>query len=109
MARTMDFDFSYIAAPMVGASDLPYRQLVRNYGATLVYTQMLRPERLLNDQEYREFHQRSLTYDTRPVVVQLCGNDPDMVVKAGRTVEGLCDAIGTFLPLLVGCLELYRP
>jgi len=36
-------------------------------------------------------------------VVQLCGNDPEIVVKAGRKVEGLCDAIGVcrFLALAV--------
>jgi len=33
------------------------------------------------------------------VVVQLSGNDPEIVVKAGRKVEGLCDAID----LNLGC------
>ena len=91
-------DLSYIAAPMVNQSDLPFRILVRRYGASLVYTQMLLPERLLNDQEYLEFHRRGLqdTLDT-PVVVQLCGNDPDVVVRAARTVVDKADAIGAYI------------
>ena len=88
-------DLSYIAAPMVNQSDLPFRTLVRRYNASLVYTQMLLPDRLLNDQEYLEFHKRGLkgTQDT-PVVVQLCGNDPEIAVRAARTLVDRTDAIG---------------
>ena len=80
---------------MVNQSDLPFRTLVRQYNASLVYTQMLLPERLLNDQDYLEFHLRGLReeYD-RPVVIQLCGNDPDVVVRAARQVVDRADAIG---------------
>ncbi|PIL32998.1 hypothetical protein GSI_05116 [Ganoderma sinense ZZ0214-1] len=93
-------DLSYIAAPMVNQSDLPFRILVRRYNASLAYTQMLLPERLLNDQEYLEFHRRGLrdAQDT-PVVVQLCGNDPEIVVRAARTVTDKADAID----LNLGC------
>jgi tRNA-dihydrouridine synthase 1 len=88
----------YIAAPMVNQSDLPFRLLLENYSATLTYTQMLAPDRLLNDQEYLEFHTRDLSMAAvdkkTPVVVQLCGNDPDLVVKAGRKIESYCDGIG---------------
>ena len=96
---------SLIAAPMVNQSDLPFRLLTRKHGATLTYTQMLDSHKLLNDREYLDFHLRDLQfcrdgYDDlglgRPVVVQLCGNDPDVVVKAARQVEGLCDAIGVY-------------
>lgn len=88
-------DLSRIAAPMVNQSDLPFRTLVRRYNASLVYSQMLLPERLLNDQDYLEFHLRGLReeYD-RPVVIQLCGNDPDVVVRAARQVVDRADAIG---------------
>ncbi|KZT01069.1 FMN-linked oxidoreductase [Laetiporus sulphureus 93-53] len=78
-----------VAAPMVNQSDLPLRKLVRRYDATLVYTQMLLPERLLGDQEYLDFHLRGLGGPgDRPVVVQLCGNDPETVVKAARKLQG---------------------
>ncbi len=91
----LSLDLSTIAAPMVNQSDLPFRTLVRRYNTSLVYTQMLVPERLLSDQDYLEFHTRGLHdgLDT-PVVVQLCGNDPDIVVKAARTVVDRADAIG---------------
>ncbi|KAI0666965.1 FMN-linked oxidoreductase [Trametes maxima] len=94
------FDLSTIAAPMVNQSDLPFRILVRRHKTSLVYTQMLLPERLLNDQEYLEFHTRGLRdYPDTPVVVQLCGNDPETVVKAARKVVCNADAID----LNLGC------
>ncbi|KAF9233416.1 FMN-linked oxidoreductase [Melanogaster broomeanus] len=87
-------DLTYISAPMVNQSDGPFRLLTRRYGATLAYTQMLDPHKLLNDLDYLEFHLRDLQRShpdldayTRPVVVQLCGNDPDIVVKAARQVQ----------------------
>lgn len=90
----------FIAAPMVNQSDLPFRILVRKYGATSTYTQMLVPDKLLNDQEYLEYHLRDLStkFDVdateHPVVVQLCGHDPDTIVQAGRKLQHLCDGIG---------------
>lgn len=100
----MDMDklnLRYIAAPMVNQSDLPFRLLVRKYGVTLPYTQMYIPEKLLNDRDYLEYHLRDLSIASddplgRPVVAQLCGNDPEVIVKAGRKIQGFCDAIGKF-------------
>ncbi|KAF7426257.1 hypothetical protein PC9H_008625 [Pleurotus ostreatus] len=98
-------NLSFVAAPMVNQSDLPFRLLVRRYGATLAYTQMLLPEKLLQDRDYLEFHLRDLSYhngdselDT-PVVVQLCGNDPETVVRGGKTIQSYCDGID----LNLGC------
>jgi len=101
---TLPDSLSLIAAPMINQSDLPFRLLTRRHGATLTYTQMLEPHKLLHDRDYLDFHLRDLQlcrdgYDDlgmlgRPVVVQLCGNDPDIVIKAGRQVQELCDAIG---------------
>ncbi|KAI0628452.1 FMN-linked oxidoreductase [Trametes polyzona] len=85
---------------MVNQSDLPFRVLVRRYNTSLVYTQMLLPERLLNDQDYLEFHTKGLREapDT-PVVVQLCGNDPEVVLNAAKKVVDKADAID----LNLGC------
>ncbi|EGO03888.1 hypothetical protein SERLA73DRAFT_119513 [Serpula lacrymans var. lacrymans S7.3] len=92
-----------ISAPMVNQSDLPFRILTRKYGATVAYTQMLIPEKLINDQAYLDFNQRDICGSAggleRPVVVQLCGNDPETIVKAGRKLQSYCDAID----LNLGC------
>ncbi|KDR79990.1 hypothetical protein GALMADRAFT_242180 [Galerina marginata CBS 339.88] len=97
-------DLGFVAAPMVNQSDLPFRLLVRRYSATVVYTQMYIPEKLLADRDYLEYHIRDLTQGndddlSRPVVAQLCGNDPEVIVRAGRKLQGYCDAID----LNLGC------
>lgn len=89
----------YITAPMVGQSDLPFRVLCRRHGATLAYTQMLMPDKLLNEQEYLEYHLKDLKTSTdlglkQPVVVQLCGNNAESIVKAGRMLQNHCQGIG---------------
>ncbi|TFY75654.1 hypothetical protein EWM64_g8359 [Hericium alpestre] len=78
-------DLSLIAAPMVNQSDLPFRVLTRKHKASLVFTQMLHPDLLLSSQEYLEFHQRGLGGpEDRPVIVQLCGHDPETVMRAAQ-------------------------
>ena len=98
---TTTLDLRFAAAPMVNQSDLPFRLLVRQHGATVTYTQMYIPEKLLNDRDYFEYHLRDLTLGAedpfrRPVVAQLCGNDPELIVQAGRKLQAHCDAIGSF-------------
>jgi tRNA-dihydrouridine synthase 1 len=94
-------DLTYIAAPMIKQSDAPFRLLTQRHGVTLAYTQMLDPHKLLGDRDYLEFHLRDLTAgrDARsetdePVVVQLCGNDPEIIVQAGKKIQDLCSGIG---------------
>ncbi|KAG1767964.1 FMN-linked oxidoreductase [Suillus occidentalis] len=97
---------TYIAAPMIKQSDAPFRLLTQRHGATLAYTQMLDPHKLLGDRDYLEFHLRDLTAGRdacsemgEPVVVQLCGNDPEIIVQAGKKIQGLCSGID----LNLGC------
>ncbi|KAG2156849.1 FMN-linked oxidoreductase [Suillus bovinus] len=96
-------DLTYIAAPMVKQSDAPFRMLTQRHGATLAYTQMLDPHKLLEDRDYLEFHQRDLTFGrdacNETVVVQLCGNDPEIIVQAGKKIQDLCSGID----LNLGC------
>jgi len=101
----------FVTAPMINQSDLPFRVLTRRYNANLTYTQMLKPNRLLYDQEYREHHinnmnpqyQVSTDWATakdadltlaKPVVAQVCGNDVQEIVEASKKIAGFCDAIG---------------
>lgn len=89
----------YITAPMINQSDLPFRILTRRYGATITYTQMLKPKDLIYNQEYLEFYLRNMDSEAcaglgSPVVAQVCGNDVQEIVEGAKKLVGHCDAIG---------------
>lgn len=87
-----------ICAPMVDASELAFRQLVRRYGVQLAYTPMLHAAQFAERERYRrEFF--STCAGDRPLVAQFCGNDPDTLVRAAKHVEPWVDAVD----LNLGC------
>eukprot|EP00601_Ochromonadales_sp_CCMP2298_P017942 CAMPEP_0173224948 /NCGR_PEP_ID=MMETSP1142-20121109/4620_1 /TAXON_ID=483371 /ORGANISM="non described non described, Strain CCMP2298" /LENGTH=472 /DNA_ID=CAMNT_0014153267 /DNA_START=42 /DNA_END=1460 /DNA_ORIENTATION=- len=98
----------WVAAPMVSQSDAPYRSLCLKYGATCAYTEMLYSDRVVSDPDYLNaylpaadhiFEQQG--YPTRPLVVQVCGNDPATLANAVERIAlvGGVDAVD----LNLGC------
>uniref|UniRef100_A0A0G4GXB1 tRNA-dihydrouridine synthase n=1 Tax=Chromera velia CCMP2878 TaxID=1169474 RepID=A0A0G4GXB1_9ALVE len=77
---------------MVGQSDLPFRLLCRRYGADVAYTEMFYSDRIVNDPSYLPSVLHTHPEDT-PLVIQLCGNDPDTVTAAALKCEDRCNAI----------------
>lgn len=75
-------------APMVDASELPFRLLCRRYGVDAAYTPMLH-SRLFVTASARY---RSETFTTcaadRPLLAQFCANDPAYFVAAAKWVQG---------------------
>mmetsp|Transcript_19496 Transcript_19496/g.54361 ORF Transcript_19496/g.54361 Transcript_19496/m.54361 type:complete len:409 (-) Transcript_19496:1040-2266(-) len=91
-------DHRYIVAPMVGASELPFRLLCRKYGAQLVYTPMMIAEQFAASEEYRRTEFQTTPFD-RPLVCHFAANDPHEFAAAARLAEPHCDAID----LNLGC------
>lgn len=81
-----------IVAPMVDQSDLAFRMLTRKYGADLCFTQMFNANSMINDRDYCAENFQTVSGD-RPLIVQLAGHDPAVMLKAARLVEDNCDAI----------------
>ena len=65
------------AAPMVGQSDPAYRALMRRWGATLVYTEMLDAARFADEPAYRAaaLGRDGVAADDHPLVVQFCARE----------------------------------
>ncbi|TMG37219.1 MAG: tRNA dihydrouridine synthase DusB, partial [Chloroflexi bacterium] len=70
-------------APMAGVTDAPFRKLAREFGAGLACTEMISSEALVR--RHREsFRLMDLSWDERPVSVQLMGGDPQVMAEAAR-------------------------
>lgn len=90
-----------VCAPMVAQSELPFRLLCRRYNTQLAVTPMFHAGLFGSDPNYRASAMQ-LPKDPatdRPLVVQFCGHDPQVLLKAAKLVEGQCDAVD----LNLGC------
>merc|ERR1712063_221428 len=79
-------------APMVDASELPFRMLCRKYGATMAWTPMLHSRMFAEQKKYGKKNLTTCPED-RPLAIQFCANDPDILLKAALLVQDQCDAI----------------
>lgn len=70
-------------APMAGVTDIPFRILCKEQGASLVYTEMISSKALhYNDKETIELSETHP--DERPVAVQIFGSEPEIMAEAAQ-------------------------
>jgi len=83
-----------VVAPMVDQSDYAFRILARRYGANVTYTPMIHASLLTRSEAYRlKFVPRHRCAIDRPVIAQLCGDDPLVLEQAAKMVAPYVDAI----------------
>jgi tRNA-dihydrouridine synthase 1 len=80
-----------VVAPMVDQSEHAYRLQTRRHGAELCYTPMFHSRLFGENEKYREQFQTSP--EDRPLLVQFCGNDPDVMLRAALLVQDRCDGV----------------
>ncbi len=75
-----------ILAPMTGVSDLPFRRLVKSFGAGLVVSEMIASKSVILETKNAERMSRSEPTE-RPFSVQLAGCDPEIMAEAAKLNE----------------------
>ena len=75
-----------ILAPMTGVSDLPFRKLVKSFGAGLVVSEMIASKSVVLETRNAERMSRSIPTE-RPFSVQLAGCDPEIMAEAAKLNE----------------------
>jgi tRNA-dihydrouridine synthase B len=87
-----------ILAPMAGISDLPYRRIMKEFGAGLVFTEMVSANGLIRAGRRTRELLRSVAGE-RPLGIQLFGDDPAVLARAAELVHD----DGELLDLNLGC------
>jgi len=80
---TLCVDGKLVLAPMAGITDAAFRPLCKEFGAVLVFTEMVSADALVRDN--RRSHRLLVFEDAeRPIGVQLFGSDPEIMAEAAR-------------------------
>lgn len=77
-----------ILAPMSGVSDMPFRGLVKSYGAGMVVSEMIASVAVVreNRKTFKMMEHKATEY---PMAVQLAGCDPEVMAEAAKVNEDL--------------------
>ena len=75
-----------ILAPMTGVTDLPFRRIVKRYGAGLTVSEMIASQAMIR--ETRQSLQKALWDPAEePVSLQLAGCEPEVMAEAAKLNE----------------------
>lgn len=77
---------------MAGVSDLAFRQICREMGADLAYSEMV-SAKAMQFGDKKTFSLMRFEEEPRPHVVQLFGHEPDVVAEAAARVSEFADSI----------------
>jgi tRNA-dihydrouridine synthase B len=89
----LSIDHPVFLAPMSGVTDLPFRRMVKRYGAGLVFSEMIASRPML-EQYRRDPASADLNHaDEFPMAVQLAGCEPETVAEAAKIHEARGAAI----------------
>jgi tRNA-dihydrouridine synthase B len=81
-------DDPVILAPMSGVTDMPFRRLVKRWGAGLVVSEMIASEAMIR-QVRKTLRMVSHTPEEFPMAVQLAGCEPPVMAEAAKLNEDL--------------------
>lgn len=88
-----------ICAPMAGITNIVYRKIAKEYGASLVYTEMISDKALCFNSE-NTYKMIEIDDNEHPVALQLFGGEKEYLVKA---VEIINNTSADILDINMGC------
>jgi len=95
----VQIDDPVILAPMSGVTDMPFRRLVKSYGAGLVVSEMIASEAMIRASE-RSMKMSSNCHDEHPMAVQLAGCQAHVMAEAAKLNE---DRGAAIIDINMGC------
>jgi nifR3 family TIM-barrel protein len=92
--KDLELDNNVFVAPMAGVTNLAYRLILKEFGAGLIYTEMVSDKGLLH--ENKKTHEMIEIFDyEKPIALQLFGSEVETMVQAAVLIdkESNCDII----------------
>jgi len=82
----IEIETPVILAPMSGVTDLPFRRLVKSFGAGLVISEMIASVAMVHETR-RTLRMAQRAPEETPFAIQLAGCEPDVVAEAAKLNE----------------------
>ncbi|MGE0667406.1 MAG: tRNA dihydrouridine synthase DusB [Sphingomonadales bacterium] len=95
----LSIDDPVVLAPMSGVTDMPFRRLVKRYGAGLVVSEMIASEAMIRETR-RTQQMIAKSAEEQPLSMQLAGCEPRVMGEAAKLNEDLGAAI---IDINMGC------
>ncbi len=73
-------------SPMADMTDSPFCLIAKKLGARLVFREMISSEALVRD-NVKTFHMAKFHEQERPIIQQIFGADPDVMLRAAQIIE----------------------
>lgn len=81
-------DMPVMLAPMAGVTDVPFRRLVKKFGAGLMVSEMIASQAMIREC-HKTIQMVQRIDDRGPSAVQLAGNEPDVMADAAKLNEDM--------------------
>ncbi len=95
----LKLDNGVILAPMSGVSDLPFRRLVKRWGAGLVVSEMIASQAMIRANR-KTLKMTTNCAEEQPMAVQLAGCEPEFMAEAAKLNE---DRGAAIIDINMGC------
>ena len=89
-----------VIAPMAGVSNIAFRTIMKEFGAGLIYAEMV-SDKALSFGNQKTFRMIEVVEEERPLSMQVFGGDKETIVEAAKIIDQTsnCD----FIDLNMGC------
>ena len=81
----IEIKYPVILAPMAGVTDLPFRLICKEMGASLMYTEFVSAEGIIRENT-KTLDMIKFTNSERPLGVQIFGDNPEIVGKSAKNI-----------------------
>ncbi|MCF8267918.1 MAG: tRNA-dihydrouridine synthase [Ignavibacteriales bacterium] len=82
----LDLGDKLFVAPMADVSDMPFRQISKELGAGLCFTQMVSAKGVIEN-DFDSLRDLAFPRKEKPIGVQFLGNDPEILYSASREIR----------------------